>query len=371
MDVIQSAYDCAREVLKKCETPHGFFAAFPGYDAVWARDSMIMSIGARLLGKEFEKVFRHSLLTLAKHQSKKGQIPNAVDTFSKRKAHVDYKSIDSSLWFVLGHYYYKRKFGDALFIKQENNIKRALRWLSYQDMGEDHMLEQLPTTDWQDAFPHRYGHTINTQALYYKALILSGHKKEAFQLKKMVNDSEDDRLWNGTFYLPWRWKNHNAYSEKGEWFDSLGNLLAIIFNLATPRQAESIFKYIHKKHIHRPYPMKSMYPPIKRGTRDWQDYFLDSDSKTPYHYSNGGIWSYIGGVYVCALVKYKKFNEAEKELLKLAEANLQKPYFSEWLHGKTGKPGNFGSEEQGNQGWNAAMYIAAYLSVKEKKCLIE
>ena len=67
----------------------------------------------------------------------------------------------------------------------------------------------------------------------------------------------------------------------------------------------------------------------------------------------------------------KRFSEAKKELEKLAEANLRKPYYSEWLHGKTGKPGNAGSgSEEGNQGWNAAMYVAAFESVRQRKCLI-
>jgi len=35
--------------LKRCATPYGFFAAYPGYDAVWARDSMIISLGASLV----------------------------------------------------------------------------------------------------------------------------------------------------------------------------------------------------------------------------------------------------------------------------------------------------------------------------------
>ena len=66
-----------------------------------------------------------------------------------------------------------------------------------------------------------------------------------------------------------------------------------------------------------------------------------------------------------------KMKEAKEQLRKLAEANLQEPRFSEWLDGRTGKPfgGKIGKKE-GNQGWNAGMYIAAYESVKKKGSLI-
>ncbi len=233
------------------------------------------------------------------------------------------------------------------------------------------MPEQLPTTDWQDAFPHRYGHTINTQALYYKCILLMGKKNEAQYLKKQVNNNNSDvGLWNGKFYLPWRWKNHNKYQEKGEWFDSLGNILAIIFGLAETPQAEKILSYTKQKGINKPYPIKAIFPPIKKGSKDWQDYFNDAESRTPYHYLNAGIWTYIGGFYILALTKAKKFKEAEEQLEKLAEANLNSN-FAEWIHGKTGAVGRSHSgSQEGNQAWNAGTYILAYKSLEEKKVLI-
>jgi len=371
---IDKAHIEAKEVLKKCATKNGFYASYPGYKGIWSRDSNIISLGASLLGNEFQKTFSDSLKTLENHKSSKGQIPNAVlfsgSNSNAKVSQVDYKSIDSSLWFIIGNYYYKERFGKFPCDKKE--IEKVYLWLSYQDMGNDLMLEQLPTTDWQDAFPHRYGHTINTQALWYKALRLLEKNHEAEKLKEIVNRNKEDGLWSGEkgYYLPWRWKNHGKYHEKGGWFDSLGNLLAVIYDLADKSRSEKILKYIKEKSVDHPYPMKSIHPPLKKGTKDWQEYFEDCESKTPYHYSNAGIWTYIGGFYVCALVKLGKYSEAEKQLEKLAVANLQRPYFNEWLNGQSGKPGNSASGSNGNQGWNAGMYIAAYESVKRKKCVI-
>ena len=374
-EVIESCYKKAIEAVTKCCTPNGLFAsAGPnGYNAIWSRDSVITFLGASLIKNDlFKKTFRQSLITLANHQAEKGQIPNAVDKFSERKPHVDFQTIDSTLWFIIGEYIYKKRYKDSsLFNKHKKNIERGHLWITYQDIGNDFMPEQLPTADWQDAFPHRYGHTINTQALYNKVLILMNRKKESKKLNDAVNGNHDYALWNENYYYPWRWKNHNSYHERGEWFDSLGNLLAIIFDLADKNKTEKILAHIKKEKIDSPYPLKAIYPPIQQGTKDWQDYFLDCEAGIPYHYLNGGIWTYIGGFYVLALLKAKKFKEAEYQLEQLAKANLQTPIFSEWLNGQTGIPGVSASgSEEGNQAWNAGVYILAYESIKNKKVLI-
>ena len=376
-DMKKEAYNKSIWILEKCSTPNGFFAAFPGYDMIFARDAMIIALGASLIddNKKLKNTFKNSLLTLAKNQSSHGQIPNAVDKYVKgRRQHVDYQSIDSTMWFILGNYIYKKIYKDSsLLRKHKKQIELGLTWLGCQETKENGMLTQLPTTDWQDAFPHRYGFTIHSQVLYYQVMKTLGMNRKAEEFKKIVNHDKDSGLWDSRgYYLPWRWKNHGEYQEKGEWFDTLGNVLAIVTGLADKSQSEKILNYIKKHKINKPYPMKaSVWPPIRSGSKDWQDYFKDNDARIPYHYINSGIWTYVGGFYVCALVKMKKFREAEKQLQKLAEANMKNDgNFAEWLHGQTGEIGDEEKENKSYQGWNAAMYIAAYESVKKKKCLI-
>ncbi|PIN89427.1 hypothetical protein COU60_03465 [Candidatus Pacearchaeota archaeon CG10_big_fil_rev_8_21_14_0_10_34_76] len=368
--ITEKAYDRAIEVLEKCKTPNGFFAAYPGYQGVWSRDSVITSLGASLIEERFKDTFKESLKTLGKNQSLKGQIPNAV-LFGSDNGKVDYKSIDSTLWFIIGHYLFKSRYNDSSLLKTyEKNIRSGMTWLSYQDSGEDHLLEQQPTSDWQDAFPHRYGHTINTQALWYKTLTLVGNKKEAERVKEICNKDKEDGLWNGKYYYSFRWKNHNKYKEFSDWFDTLGNLLAILFDLADKKRAESILDYIKKEKIDSPYPIKAMHPPIDKKSKYWYDYFEDCEARSPHHYLNGGIWTFIGGFYVCALVKLNRFKEAEIQLQNLAEANLQNNgNFAEWLHGQTGKIGKT-QDIESYQAWNAGTYILAYESLKKKKSLI-
>ncbi len=363
--MIDECYEKAKEVIKLCSTKHGLFASGGkrGYDAVWARDSMISFLGASLIKDTlFKSTFKKSLILLANNQSKNGQIPNCVDKFSNRKSHVDYASIDSTLWYIIGHYIYKKRYNDSsLFKKYKKSIEKALCWLECQDIGEKGLLAQLPTTDWQDAFPHKYGYTINTQALYYKVLNLTN--KDSKKLRFMVNKNKDTKLWNGNFYFPYRWKNHNKYKEIGNWFDSLGNLLAIVFGLADKKKAEKILSHIEKNKINKSYPIKAIYPPIKKGSKFWQDYFNDCDARKPYNYANAGIWTFIGGFFILALIKLKKFKKAEQELQKLAKAN-KKGNFPEWINPLT-------KESYGKlQAWNAGLYILAVDSFRNKKVLL-
>ncbi len=362
------AYERAIEVVNQCVSKHGLFASGGkrGYKGVWSRDSFITFLGASLIqDKTFEKTFKKSLEILGRHQSKKGQIPNAVLHFERRRPQVDYQSIDSSLWYIIGHCTYKKRYKDeSLFHKHKEKINQALTWLSYQDIGENIMLEQLPTTDWQDAFPEKYGMTISTQALYYKALNLMGKKETANKLKFLVNRKKGVRLWNGEYYWAYRWKNHNKYKEIGEWFDSFGNLISIIFGLSSKEMSLKILETIKKKKIYYPFPVKSIHPPITRESEYWEDYYMDCEAGQPHKYLNGGIWPYLGGFYVVALIKLKKFKEAKKQLKKLAESNLRGNTFPEWIDPITWKThGRF-------QAWNAGTYILAYQSLKSKKILL-
>ena len=360
-------YINAVKVIRKCCTKNGLYGSVGGYTSVWARDSMISFLGASLVKSNlFKQTFKKSLETLVKYQSELGQIPNNVDIFSdsKTKNGVSFATIDSSLWFIIGEYVYYLRYKDkSLLKKHKENIRKALLWIKYQDAGEDLLPEQQPTTDWQDAFPHKYGHTINTQALYYKVLNLMNEKKLADKVKKMVNENKDRKLYNGKYYSAFRWKNHDKIKEEGEWFDSLGNLLAVIFELSDKKKSEKILEHIKNKKINKPYPVRAIDPPINKKSEHWKNYYETSRS-FPYKYLNGGVWPFIGGFYVCALVKMKRFKEAKEELIKLAEGN-NKGNFSEWMDGRTGKPGG-GSEHA----WDAGAYILAYESVKKRKCLI-
>ena len=58
MKLIEQGYQQAINVLEHCAKPTGFFASgLPeGYQGLWARDSMITSLGACLTNKKFKVI---------------------------------------------------------------------------------------------------------------------------------------------------------------------------------------------------------------------------------------------------------------------------------------------------------------------------
>lgn len=375
-NLLDVAYGKAIFALKQCTAKTGLYASGTkdGYRATWSRDLNVAMLGGSLVGRDFQAVFKKSLELLARNQPLSGQIPNCVGDFNTdRNSTVTFTTIDSSLWFLIGEYFFRQAYQDAsLFKKHETAMAKVWSWLLCQDTGEDHLPEQHPTSDWQDAFPHKYGHCISTQALYYAALRLAGRSKDALVVKKIVNGRgrKDLKMFNDKrgYYLPWVWKNHDGDREEGYWFDSQGNLLAIMMGLADKHEADKILNYIEKNKINRPYPVKAIYPALKKGESEWFSYFEKCSAKDPYQYLNAGIWPYLGAFYVTALVRAGRLDQAKKELEKLAEANKvgreREWEFNEWLDGLTGKP-------QGAvyQAWSAGAFLYAYECVKKGKVI--
>jgi glycogen debranching enzyme len=73
----------------------------------------------------------------------------------------------------------------------------------------------------------------------------------------------------------------------------------------------------------------------------------------PHHYHNGGVWPFIGGFYVAALVRAGRIDSAGRAFDRLTELN-RAGEFNEWHHGETLQPMGVAC-----QAWSAGMYLFA------------
>ena len=114
--------------------------------------------------------------------------------------------------------------------------------------------------------------------------------------------------------------------------------------------------------------MKAVHPAVQIGERDWRDYYRVRGLNLPHQYHNGGIWPFIGGFYVVALVKAAQLQEAQRALERLADLARQGRQaeweFNEWFHGESGRPMGFSF-----QTWSAAMYVYAYECVRAQRAI--
>ncbi|MCB0225687.1 MAG: glycogen debranching protein, partial [Anaerolineae bacterium] len=135
--------------------------------------------------------------------------------------------------------------------------------------------------------------------------------------------------------------------------------LAALVGLLSERQMEQLFQFLWGVGVNSPYPVKCYYPPVNSGAADWKDYFVTNFLNLPDHYHNGGIWPFIGALWVRFLARIGRTELAHQELNALAEVCRLGLYgeweFNEWLHGQTGRPMG-----KAHQAWSSAGYIAAY-----------
>ncbi|MDR3577628.1 MAG: glycoside hydrolase 100 family protein [Anaerolineaceae bacterium] len=401
--LIHEARQQALEILHACATPQGFRASADriGYPQIWGRDSIMTFVGAVASeDADLMAAGRASLETLGEFQSPLGLIPLNVNPDSGFISSENAGAVDSNLYFILGHYLQYQVSRDSAFLKASwPRIERAMTWLEYQDMNECGLLEIPEAGNWMDLLAIRYN-TLYDNVLFYAAALayeelcscvpadavrapglphtsaasiherinllmwvdrcwVAAHfaerleKLKAIRLEWFMLYHNIGTISSRPFYLPWV-----AFREYGDWCDSLGNILSILTGVADGHHAEHILRYMHQVGMAEPYPTKAIYPPIYPGESDWREYYRSRNLNLPNQYHNGGVWPFIGGLHVAALVRRKWTAEAERLLVRLAQADQQGNErnweFNEWMHGQTGRPMGYA-----RQAWSAAMFLLA------------
>lgn len=369
----------AAAVLKLCSTPDGMMASGGaiGHHQVWARDSMITLLGARFAQDgQIQTALRASVELLSRKQAPSGQIPNNVDSATLRANFRAYA--DAGLWWIIG---------SSLIAPDEAVSSSILRWYECHDIDQSGLISMQEGADWQDLFCTR-GKGLYVNCLYVLALRAAGRQEAAAAVTEKINrhfwyagdgnmfrhishsfsteskgerDSLGRKRWvpvkrclaEEQYYLPWL-----GFRAAGEWFDSLGNLLAILSGVADESKAEKILDFIQRQHLASA-PMRAITPPIQPGDADWREYY--GTLNLPHYYHNGGIWPFIGGFYVAALVKCSRLREATEALEKLTALN-EAGGFNEWHHGQTLAP--LGVKAQA---WSAGMYLFACECVRRSE----
>jgi GH15 family glucan-1,4-alpha-glucosidase len=404
--LVEDARQRAFDILHHCVTPHGFRASAlaTGYPQIWARDSIVVFLGAATAGDPgLLAAGRASLEIMSRHQSSRGLIQLNVNPDTGYVSTENAGAVDGNLWYLLGHYLHLQLTGDVDFMSRHwRTIDRAMTWLEYQDMNECGLLEVPEAGDWMDLLAVRYN-VLYDNVLYYAATLayqemcrrlpdgtlchplpvnpLGIHERlnlllwidrcwvaehfaehleklKAIRLEWFMLYHNMGTISSRPYYLPWV-----AFREYGDWCDSLGNLLAILAGVADRHRGEHILRYMHQVGMAEPFPTKAIHPPIYPNEANWREYYRSRNLNLPHQYHNGGIWPMIGGFHVAALVRHGWTAEARRLLHALADANrqgmIQDWEFTEWMHGESGHPMGYGQ-----QAWSAAMFLYAEHAVR-------
>lgn len=372
---IEEAKKAAIEVL--LHNAHGPFHGLPrtagwGYPEPYTRDLMFSILGIAVSGNQkLMDSIRNVLETLAKNQTEHGHIPSLVHNDDDRGAS------DTTPLFLLGVGIYRKTIGEANFL--EEAVNKALIWMEYQSPSDRYLVAQQPTSDWRDEqWVLGYGLFVNT--VVYSYLKLLGKHERAEKLK---HEMERFTITSGVmhnhvheglvvkhkpYYALWSYKIHSS-----ERFDLLGNSIAILSGIASPSRANDIISWIEKECVNMQKKGNlvgdlppNFFPYTKPEDADWQPRDEIYNKQGDYH--NGGIWPFICGLYVAALVAAKSYALAEEKLvaltdiIKLVNTENVEFGFNEWIKAQTGKPMG-----QDWQTWSAALYLYAAKCVEERK----
>lgn len=343
-----------------------------GYPEPYSRDLLISGLGVLACGDQrLIAILRRVLQTQARNQSHLGQIPPLVHDPN------ELNSSDATPLFLLVVGLYRKVTGEANFLDEA--VQKAMTWMEYQSPANRVMVAQLPTSDWRDEqWILGYGLYVNT--IVYSYLLLHDQTERASRLRDEMNkytingESQHKQVHEGLalrkkpYYAAWAYK---VLSD--EHFDLLGNSLTILSGLASPSRAKRMVSWIEcecktmreQGQLALDLP-PNFFPYIHPEDRDWRPRYAMFNLPGEYH--NGGVWPFVCGFHIAAIVATGKIPLAEKKLLALTklvrpsrEANVDFG-FNEWFRAQDGTP-----RGQDWQSWSAAMYLYAAISVEKRQ----
>ncbi len=340
-----------------------------GYPEPYTRDLMISALGILVSGNErLIAALRRVLEALARNQTKRGHITSLAHDPGDRGAS------DTTPLFLIGTALFRRATGEDDFL--EEAVQKALVWMDYQSPDDVIMVAQEPTSDWRDEH-WVFGFGLYVNALVYTYLGLYGREEDADELRSMMNRfdvrggkrqrhvHEGLVIRHKPYYALWAFKSDN-----NERFDLLGNSLAILSGIASPSRAREMVAWIEGEcdHLREAGDLVVGLPPclipyMRPEDPDWRPRYERYNLPGEYH--NGGVWPFICGFYVAALVAAGRHRLAQNKLIELTR--LVRPAreqevshgFNEWFRAQDGQPAG-----QDWQTWSAAMYLYAAACVE-------
>lgn len=324
-------YALARDALSACVTREGFAAGAHHFVDLWARDSLFATFGANAAG--LAHVSKKTIETFLRFQRRDGLVPylilrsrHTVGKYFNRhryyrtpvpqfRSHMSFGIVpDGNAMVIIAAWEYAKQSGDVRFLNARySRLADAFSWYERRSFGG--LMREWFQCEWADALL-KSGNTLYTNVLYFRAAadlaLIAGKlgkqsdaarfSARAGEIKNLINA----KLWTGEFFADWKdWKRQDYLAVHP-------NMLAIIFGLATKKQAASMLAAV-KTHAWNGWTMENSVPnyPIWRVPL-----FHIAVGMRDYH--NGLIWLQPGLLYAIALSMYGKRKEAQSVLSGIA-----------------------------------------------------
>jgi len=376
MGTIQKAYEIAKNTLRSNYREHGIYAGQRHFDDYWARDSFFSCLGALELN-DYD-IVKKNLELFIRFQNKDGQIPLRIGTYTLLPKFLGIKDkdelkprfkddknvsfpLDNTALFIITTYAYSKKSKDFDFIDRHiRNLELAMGWLLRKSV--DYILSEGAYSSWDDSIKYR-GMNLYNNVCFFKAadcmseiyLMLKKQKesKVFLEIAQKIKEKIDLTLWNGNYY-----SSFNS-GKRQDYFNTAGNLLAILWNVADKTKGVRIEKEIERFGINKYVPSLTNYPSYP-ATMIYPLFRLIN--LKDYH-NNGMCWLWIGCLDVIAKQKSGMKKQAEELLERIASKIVEYGDVYE-VYEKNGKQVNrFFYKSEHHFSWSSAMFIVAFKSV--------
>lgn len=391
------------------------------YPNVWSRDGVINGLSALVSGDPpLIECFRQNLLTLARHQDASGAIPSNVNPnspASQADRDLYYMGggeglfkpsfggtvgrIDASTWFVIGAGQYAKHTQDKVFLEGIlPAAEKAMGYLRAMETNGKGMLFVPRGGNWADEYVIE-GYTLYDNVLYQRSLTeyaqMLGktggdgtiHGKRAERVKDVLQavlwpkkdgeksyhpglqqslkqKAEKEGFWQDDYFM-------GAFGPGHEFtrFDSLGNYLAVIFDVATIGQAAKILDHAEKISDNPLGLTPAFHPVIDESDPEYGELKKIESlgfKNHPHQYHNGGIWPMNNGFRTLAEAHIGRMDKAGQVAQGIERAVAVGDYgHYEYLDGQT-----LGVAENAkrNQGWSAAANIMSQKRLAGEKIFL-
>lgn len=379
LETIRRAYRIAVRDLRACYNPDGIVAGRLHFNAYWARDGFWASFGALALG-DAEQVRAH-LDTFVRFQRPSGEVPVRVEyvghTFGHyhtqrmtpkalyRAGTIFADALDPTALFVIAaREYFQRTGDDSFYSRFEPTMDRAMAWLMQHDHDGDGILKNRYLAGWMDSILKK-DRVFYLNLIYYEGLRaceaikqILGHEGDARRFRSAADrlyEALQRVFWNGAYFTDW------VRGERRGGFSSDGNILAILFGVATDEQARRIAEHIDERALDRDTPLRTCDPVYSL----WQVFPFYIVSGIP-DYHRTLIWPWLGTLHAVNKLRMGRREAALADLARIGDWYVQRNAVAE-LYTPEGQPvSRRFYQAEVPFAWNAGLYVYAVHSLDIK-----
>lgn len=380
-----SPLEIVKKGLRQCYQNRGVIASPVHFSNYWSRDSFWAMPGMIDGDKEDLEMAKSTLDLFMEYQRSDGKIPRKIvsDVNIFKRIGISVKrpfllpvyaspiiylySLDDNLLFVIAFCKYINKTGNHDFANAKYyKLVSSLTFYRQKRLFRKGLLYEFGLGNWMDTILKR-GFILYTNCLWYQALNelqklseeLGREFPSSLPTPQKVRLLIQKEFWNKEegFFV-------DGVSKKGKqkmFFDTAGNLLAVLFGIADENQVEQVFKKM--KSIRSEQGLHPTNEPLYPFRKVNPLTYLAGIQK----YHNGISWSWIEIIYVLSLLKANELKKAREQLSILNELIIKNNSLHETYH-LSGEP--FGSAIWKSAvpfAWSSGLFLQAMKEYTDKQ----